>query len=175
MRRITAVAGLTGPLLVRRFLADYTRNPVNLLVLVLVPVAFVAGAAGSLAQLARLLSGTMAPGGDGLYRRAGRHCPRQQPGELGERAGRASHERGRHENQHEQVDRVAGVIGQEPARQQRAGRPCGRCWRSHRSTALPSRRATMRSKRSSSVTKWLMIRTARPAVRRRATRSQNFW
>ena len=62
MRRITAVAGLTGPLLVRRFLADYTRNPVNLLVLVLVPVAFVAGAAGSLAQLARLLSGTMAPG-----------------------------------------------------------------------------------------------------------------
>jgi len=35
---------------------------VNLLILVLVPVAFVAAAAGSLAQLARLLSGTMAPG-----------------------------------------------------------------------------------------------------------------
>ena len=34
----------------------------NLLILVLVPVAFVAAAAGSLAQLARLLSGTMAPG-----------------------------------------------------------------------------------------------------------------
>jgi hypothetical protein len=62
MRRITAVPGLTGPLLVRRFLADYTRNPVNLLMLVLVPVAFVGGAAGSLAQLARLLSGTIAPG-----------------------------------------------------------------------------------------------------------------
>jgi hypothetical protein len=51
-------------LLVRRFLADYARNPVNLLMLVLVPAAFVAGAAGSLAQLARLLSGTVAPGAD---------------------------------------------------------------------------------------------------------------
>jgi hypothetical protein len=37
-------------LLVRRFLADYARNPVNLLMLVLVPAAFVAGAAGSLAR-----------------------------------------------------------------------------------------------------------------------------
>ena len=62
MRRITAHAGRTGPLLVRRFLADYARNPVNLMMLVLVPVAFVAGAAGSLAQVARLLSGTSAPG-----------------------------------------------------------------------------------------------------------------
>ena len=58
MRRMTAVAGLTGPPLVRRFLADYARNPVNVTMLVLVPVAFVAGAAGSLSQLARLLSGT---------------------------------------------------------------------------------------------------------------------
>jgi hypothetical protein len=49
-------------LLVRRFLADYARNPVNLLMLVLVPVAFVAGAAGSLTQLAKLVSGTVAPG-----------------------------------------------------------------------------------------------------------------
>ena len=49
MTRITAAAGLTRPLLVRRFLADYARNPVNLLMLVLVPVAFVAAAAGSLA------------------------------------------------------------------------------------------------------------------------------
>src|SRR6266704_3207002 len=65
MTRITAATGLmTVPLLVRRFLADYARNPVNLLMLVLVPVAFVAAAAGSLAQLARLLSGTMAPGAD---------------------------------------------------------------------------------------------------------------
>jgi hypothetical protein len=62
MRTMTAAARLTGPLLVHRFLADYARNPVNLLILVLVPVAFVAGAAGSMAQLARLLSGTMAPG-----------------------------------------------------------------------------------------------------------------
>ena len=37
MTRITAAVGLTGPLLVRRFLADYARNPVNLLILVLVP------------------------------------------------------------------------------------------------------------------------------------------
>jgi len=62
MRRTTAVARLTGPLMVRRFLADYTRNQANLLILVLVPAAFVAGAAGSLAQLARLVSGTIAPG-----------------------------------------------------------------------------------------------------------------
>src|SRR5215470_18747324 len=62
MKRITEVAGLAGPLLVRRFLADYARNPVNLLVLVLVPVALVACATGSMAQLARLLSGPTAPG-----------------------------------------------------------------------------------------------------------------
>ena len=62
MRRITNVTGLTGLLLVRRFLADYARNPVNVAMLVLVPVAFVAAAAGSLSQLARLLSGTTAPG-----------------------------------------------------------------------------------------------------------------
>jgi ABC-2 family transporter protein len=62
MRRITAGARLTGPLLVRRFLAGYARNPVNLLMLVLVPVAFVAAAAGSMAELARLLSGAAAPG-----------------------------------------------------------------------------------------------------------------
>jgi ABC-2 family transporter protein len=55
-------ARMTGPLLVRRFLADYARNPVNLLILVLVPVAFVAGAAGSMAQLSRLIGGTTAPG-----------------------------------------------------------------------------------------------------------------
>jgi hypothetical protein len=59
---VTAVSPMTGPLLVRRFLADYARNPVNLAVLVLVPAGFVAGAAGSMAQLARLLSGTTAPG-----------------------------------------------------------------------------------------------------------------
>ncbi len=62
MTRITAAAWLTVPLLVRRFLADYARNPVNLLMLVLVPVAFVAVAAGSIAQIGKLLSGTAAPG-----------------------------------------------------------------------------------------------------------------
>ena len=63
MRHITAAAGpMTVPLLVRRFLADYARNPVNLLILVLVPAGFVAGAAGSLAEISRLLSGTNAPG-----------------------------------------------------------------------------------------------------------------
>lgn len=43
--------------LVRRFLADYARNPVNLFLLVVVPVVFVAVAAGRLADLARLLGG----------------------------------------------------------------------------------------------------------------------
>ena len=62
MTRIMAATGLTGPLLVRRFLADYARNPVNLLMLVLVPMTFVAAAAGSIAQLGTLLSGTSAPG-----------------------------------------------------------------------------------------------------------------
>jgi hypothetical protein len=57
MNAASGPAGV-GPLLVRRFLVDYARNPVNLLVLVLVPAAFVAGAAGSLARLAMLLSGT---------------------------------------------------------------------------------------------------------------------
>ncbi len=47
----------TTALLVRRFLADYARNPVNLLVLVLVPLVFVIAAAGSLAEAAKLLGG----------------------------------------------------------------------------------------------------------------------
>ena len=53
---------MTVLLLVRRFLGDYARNPVNLLILVLVPAGFVAGAAGSLAEISKLLSGTTAPG-----------------------------------------------------------------------------------------------------------------
>jgi hypothetical protein len=44
-------------LFARRFLADYARNPVNLLVLVLVPVVFVVVAARSLADTAQLLGG----------------------------------------------------------------------------------------------------------------------
>src|SRR6266511_1350869 len=45
----------TTILFVRRFLADYARNPVNLLVLVL--LVFVIVAAGSLADAAKLLGG----------------------------------------------------------------------------------------------------------------------
>ncbi|WP_175346871.1 MULTISPECIES: ABC transporter permease [Cellulomonas] len=45
------------PALVRGFLADYARNRTNLLVLVLVPVAFVVAAAPALADAARLLGG----------------------------------------------------------------------------------------------------------------------
>jgi ABC-2 family transporter protein len=44
-------------LFVRRFAADYARNPVNLLLLALVPAVFVVVAAGSLADAARLLGG----------------------------------------------------------------------------------------------------------------------
>lgn len=48
----------TTLLFVRGFLADYVRNPVNLVVLVLVPVVFVMVAAGSMADAAQLLGGT---------------------------------------------------------------------------------------------------------------------
>src|SRR5437764_359067 len=47
---------------VRRFLADYVRNPVNLFLLVVVPTVFVVAAAGRLADLARLLGSTAAAG-----------------------------------------------------------------------------------------------------------------
>lgn len=55
---------MTTALLARRFLRDYARNPVNLVFLALVPVAFVVVAAGSLADAARLLGG--AGGGVGV-------------------------------------------------------------------------------------------------------------
>lgn len=45
---------------VRRFLADYLRNPVNLLLLAVVPAVFVVVVAGSMADAAKLLAG---PGG----------------------------------------------------------------------------------------------------------------
>jgi hypothetical protein len=48
---------MTAYLFFRRFVADYARNPVNLLFLVLVPVVFVVVAAGSMADAARLLGG----------------------------------------------------------------------------------------------------------------------
>ncbi len=63
MSSLTAPARRTGPLLVRRFVADYARNPVNLLVLVLVPVVFVGVAAGSLAEIAKLLGGSAGDSG----------------------------------------------------------------------------------------------------------------
>ena len=50
---------MTAPF-VGRFLADYARNPVNLLMLVVVPTVFVGVASGSLAEAAKLLGG---PGG----------------------------------------------------------------------------------------------------------------
>jgi len=48
---------MTALLFERRFLADYARNPVNLLLLALVPVVFVGVVAGSLADFANLLGG----------------------------------------------------------------------------------------------------------------------
>lgn len=50
---MTAIAVLT-----RRFLVEYVRNPVNLLVLVLIPVVFVLVAAEPMADAAKLLGGT---------------------------------------------------------------------------------------------------------------------
>ncbi|WP_019873168.1 ABC transporter permease [Sporichthya polymorpha] len=47
---------------IRRFLADYARNPVNLVVLVVVPVIFVVVAAGSMANAARVLTGSSGSG-----------------------------------------------------------------------------------------------------------------
>jgi len=51
---------MTSLVFVRRFLADYARNPVNLLLLALVPVVFVIVVAASMANAAKLLGG---PGG----------------------------------------------------------------------------------------------------------------
>ncbi|MDQ2826393.1 MAG: ABC transporter permease [Actinomycetota bacterium] len=48
---------MTTVVLVRRFLTDYVRNPVNLLLLALVPTVFVVVAGGSLADAAELLGG----------------------------------------------------------------------------------------------------------------------
>jgi hypothetical protein len=48
---------MTTAMFVRRFLADYARNPVNLLLLVIVPTVFVVVVAGSMADAAKLLGG----------------------------------------------------------------------------------------------------------------------
>ena len=69
-------------------------------------------------------------------------------------AGHDDDEHHRHDREQQQVDRVADVVGQEPADEDQGG---------HRGTARPSVISTMRSKRSSSTTKWLTISTLRPA------------
>jgi len=46
---------------VRRFLADYVRNPVNMVLLVVVPTVFVVVVAGSMADAAKLLGGVGGP------------------------------------------------------------------------------------------------------------------
>jgi hypothetical protein len=51
---------MTALVFVRRFLTDYVRNPVNLLLLAVVPIVFVIVVAGSMADSAKLLGG---PGG----------------------------------------------------------------------------------------------------------------
>ena len=48
-------------LFMRRFLTDYVRNPVNLLLLVVVPTVFVVVAGGSLAESAKVVGGTGGP------------------------------------------------------------------------------------------------------------------
>jgi ABC-2 family transporter protein len=49
---------MTTTVFVRRFLADYARNPVNLLLLAVVPTVFVVVASSSMADAAKLLGGT---------------------------------------------------------------------------------------------------------------------
>lgn len=53
-----ATTQMTTGLLTRRWLDDYARNPVNVLLLAVVPVVFVGVVAGSLADAAKLLDGT---------------------------------------------------------------------------------------------------------------------
>ena len=54
---------MTTVLFVRRFLADYARNPVNLLLIIVVPVVFVVVAAGPMGSFAKL--GLFGSGGSG--------------------------------------------------------------------------------------------------------------
>lgn len=56
--RVTVQGCGTTSVLVRRFLADYARNSANLLLLAVVPAAFVLGAAPSMARAATVLGGT---------------------------------------------------------------------------------------------------------------------
>ena len=52
---------MTTLVFVQRFLNDYVRNPVNLLLLVVVPIVFVLVASGELASFAKLLGGPEGP------------------------------------------------------------------------------------------------------------------
>lgn len=52
---------MTTLMFVRRFLNDYARNPVNLLLLLVVPIIFVLVASGELASFAKLLGGPDGP------------------------------------------------------------------------------------------------------------------
>lgn len=52
---------MTTLVFIRRFLADYVRNPVNLLLLVVVPVVFVVVVAGAMTDAAKLLGGIGGP------------------------------------------------------------------------------------------------------------------
>jgi hypothetical protein len=52
---------MTTVVFVRRFLSEYARNPVNLLLLVVVPTVFVAVVAGTMADAAKLLGGAGGP------------------------------------------------------------------------------------------------------------------
>jgi hypothetical protein len=52
---------MTTVVFVRRFLTDYVRNPVNLLLLAVVPVVFVVVVAGAMADAAKLLGGAGGP------------------------------------------------------------------------------------------------------------------
>ncbi len=52
---------VTTLVLVRRFLTDYVRNPVNLLLLALIPTVFVVVTGGTLAKAAKMLGGTGGP------------------------------------------------------------------------------------------------------------------
>jgi hypothetical protein len=52
---------MSSVVFVRRFLADYARNPVNLLLLIVVPTVFVVVVAGSMADAATLLGGAGGP------------------------------------------------------------------------------------------------------------------
>ena len=69
---------MTTVMFVRRFLADYARNPVNLLVLVLVPLVFVVVAAGALPTPRAYWGRRRWPRRGNHHRRVGRRVPRRR-------------------------------------------------------------------------------------------------